>query len=421
MAKVGKVIKHEIATTLGKPAFWLTTFVLPAVIMVFSFGAQFIGSRALQEEPEVIQEEAEPGTVQTIGYVDHADIIQTLPEEIPEGRIVAYERQEDARQALDRNEISEYYVIPADYVGSGKIEVVTEEFSPLGNLNTAQIIERILAHNLVQDTTLAQRATNPLPHLSKTTIQVSEEAESPQSEAARAIVFFGTLFILYFVLTMSSSYMLRSVTKEKESRVVEVLLVSLNPREIMVGKVIGLGVVALLQMVIWLGGSVLTLTRGNDALAGFGLTMVDQIRLPNGFMVWAFVYMLLGYALYASLLGAVGALAPNARETGPFTFIVMVPLMVPLFVNTALMQSPHGTLATVLSLFPLTAPTTMLPRIATGNVPLWQTILSAAGLAASAYGFVLLAAQFFRADTLLSSASLDWARMREELKRIRQH
>jgi ABC-2 type transport system permease protein len=418
MSKVAHVIKHEIATTIGKPSFWLTTFVLPAVVMVFSFGAQFIGSQALQEEPDVIQEETEPGKVQAIGYVDHSGIIQTLPEDIPEGRILAYETQDAARQALNGGEITEYYLIPEDYVESGKVEVVTEEFSPLGNLNTAQIIERILASNLIQDEQLTRRAVNPLPTLSTTAIQISEETQSPQSEAAQVVVIFGTLFILYFVLTMSSSYMLRSVSKEKENRVVEVLLVSLRPREIMLGKVIGLGIVALLQMGIWLGGSVLIVTRGSGALANVGLTMVDQITLPDGFMIWGFVYMLLGYVLYASLLGAVGALAPNARETGQFTFLAMLPLMVPLFINTALTQSPHGTLATVLSLFPLTAPTTMLPRIATGGVPLWQAIASAAGLAVSAYGLVLLAAQFFRADTLLSSAALDWARMRKEFKRI---
>ena len=418
MHKVGKVIRHEIVTTLGKPAFWLTTFVLPAVIMFFSFGAQFIGSQALQEEPDVVQEEAEPGQVQAIGYVDHSGIIQALPEDIPEGRIVGYDTQDAARQALNGGEITEYYVIPEDYVESGDVEVVTEEFSPLGNLSTAQIVERILASNLIQDEQLTRRAVNPLTNLSTTTIQISEQTQSPQSEGAQFVVIFGTLFILYFVLTMSSSYMLRSVSKEKESRVVEVLLVSLRPREIMLGKVIGLGIVALLQMGIWLGGSVLTITRGSGALTNVGLTMVEQIRLPDGFMIWAFIYMLLGYVLYASLLGAIGALAPNARETGQFTFLAMLPMMIPLFINTALVQSPHGTLATALSLFPLTAPTTMLPRIATGGVPLWQSVVSAIGLAVSAYGFVLLAAQFFRADTLLSSAALDWARMRRELKRI---
>ena len=418
MHKVAHVIKHEIVTTLGKPAFWLTTFVLPAVVMAFSFGAQFIGSRALQEEPDVIREETEPGQVQAIGYVDRSGIIQALPEEIPEGRLRAYDSQALAQEAMGGGEIREYYVIPKDYVESGDLEVITQEFSPLGNLGTSQVIERILAYNLIEDRQWVQRAIDPFTNLNTTNLQALEETENAQSEAARSIVVFGTLFILYFVLTMSSSYMLRSVSKEKESRVVEVLLVSLRPREIMAGKVIGLGIVALLQMGIWMGGSILTATRGSSALANFGLTMVDQIKLPNGFIIWAFVYMLLGYILYASLLGAIGALAPNARETGQFTFLAMLPMMIPLFLNSALVQSPHGTLATVLSLFPLTAPTTMLPRIATGGVPLWQSIASAIGLAITAYGFVLLAAQFFRADTLLSSATLDWARMRKELKRI---
>jgi len=178
---------------------------------------------------------------------------------------------------------------------------------------------------------------------------------------------------------------------------------------------VGLGVVALLQMTIWFGSSSLILQQGNPILQTLGITLTQGLSLPRGFVIWAVLYLLLGYILYASMLGAIGALAPNSRETGQFTFITLLPLMIPMWMNMIFITSPNGELATILSLFPLTAPTSMLPRLANGGVPLWQPIVSVFGLAVATYFFVLLAARFFRADTLLSSASLNWQRLRQEL------
>jgi ABC-2 type transport system permease protein len=90
--------------------------------------------------------------------------------------------------------------------------------------------------------------------------------------------------------------------------------------------------------------------------------------------------------------------------------------MIPLWLNNVFMQEPNGDLATFLSLFPLTAPLAMVTRLAAGGVPLWQPIAGVLALAATAYGFVLLSARLFRADTLLSSASLSWKRIVKELR-----
>jgi ABC-2 type transport system permease protein len=88
-----------------------------------------------------------------------------------------------------------------------------------------------------------------------------------------------------------------------------------------------------------------------------------------------------------------------------------------LFLSNTFVEAPNGILATVVSLFPLSAPTAMLPRLAAGGVPFWQPLVGLAALAVTTYLFVLLAARFFRADTLLSTASMSWARVREEFKK----
>ncbi|HOU13873.1 MAG TPA: ABC transporter permease [Anaerolineae bacterium] len=416
MRNVMIVIKHEIRTTLGRPSFWLTTFLLPAVIMVFTFGAQLLSRSAFESEEDVLSQ-GETGAL-AIGYVDHAGLIKALPPEIPMALAQAFPDEETARAALADGQLREFYIIPADYVATGNLVAVEQEFAPFSNLSTIDIFRYILSYNLVGDAALAKRVATPLFSVETTAVE-APDANVNQDYGTRFIVGYGVLFIFFFVLTMSSGFMLRSVSREKENQTVEVLLVSLRPRDLMLGKVLGLGAVALLQMAVWLGGSYLTLNRGGSALASFGI-FIGSITLPQGFAVWGMLYFVLGYVLYASLLGAIGALAPNTRETGQFTFLAMLPLMLPLWLNSVFIEAPNGLLATIVSLFPLTAPTSMLPRLAAGGVPLWQPLVGLAALAATTYLFVLLAARFFRADTLLSSASMNWARVVEEFKRGRE-
>ena len=413
MKNIWIVIKHEIITMVTKPSFWLTTFLLPAVIMGFSFGAQLIGQRMIPEEDEIISGESERALA--IGYVDHAGIITDLPASIPTEMVQSYPDEETAATALRAGEIGQYYVIAEDYIASGEIVAMEKEFSLLGNLPQLTLLELIVNYNMIGDETIARRVANPIPNLQTHALRPASEIS--ESMDARFIVAYGTLFIFFFVFTMSSGFMLQSVSREKENRTVEILLVSLEPKELMLGKVLGLGFVALLQVVIWLGGSLLTLSRGKTMLSGLGIVL-GNINLPDGFIVWALLYFVLGYLLYASALGAIGALAPNARETGQVTFVILLPLMIPLWLNTSFTQAPNGALATALSLFPLTAPTSMLPRLAVGGVPLWQPIASLIGLTITTYIFVALSARFFRADTLLSSASLDWKRLVKEIKEV---
>ncbi len=179
----------------------------------------------------------------------------------------------------------------------------------------------------------------------------------------------------------------------------------------MLGKVLGLSVVALLQMAVWVGGAVMLLNRGQALL-----DTAAALELPSGFFVWAVLYFLLGYLMSASLMAVIGALSPNARSGSQFTFLVLLPLMVPMLANPAFIEAPNGGIATVLSLFPLTAPTAMLARLVAVAVPAWQLAFSLVSVTATTYLFVLLAARVFRPDTLLSPSALTWDRLGREVR-----
>ncbi len=418
MRNVIIVIKHEIVTTLSKPSFWLTTFVLPVFILLMTVGSQSLAEKAFENsgDAELLSGSlADPGALR-IGYVDEAQLLNDFPPGFPQEILQVYPDEAAAQAALDTGDLERYYVIPEDYVAKGNVLLVDNQFTPLSHLAGEDLMRHILAYNLTESAETPALLLNPLPDLTSVSLLPESERETTNELGYESelgyIVPFAVLFIFFFVLTMSGGFMLQSVSKEKENRVVEVLLLSLRPRELMLGKLLGLGAVALLQMSIWLGGGLLSLDQSQKFI-----TAARAFTLPPGFIGWSLLYFLCGYLLYASLLGALGALAPNAREGSQFTFFVLLPLMIPLWLQGTFIEAPHGGLATFFSLFPLTSPVSMMTRLTAGGVPLWQILLSVALLAVTAYGFVMLAARFFRADTLLSDASLNWKRLRTELRR----
>jgi ABC-2 type transport system permease protein len=157
-------------------------------------------------------------------------------------------------------------------------------------------------------------------------------------------------------------------------------------------------VVGLLQTLIWAGTG-----YGMMRLGGQTLNVPAEVQLPLSIVAWAAVYFILGYVVYASLLGGVGALAgPNRMGSSSADFVVIWPLIVPIFFMMFLIQNPNGMLAVVLSLFPLTAPVAMVTRLAAASIPPWQPILAAGLMAATAVLVMRAVARMFRAHTLLS-------------------
>ena len=404
------VIKFEIITTLQKRSFWILTFVFPVFILLLSIGTQVIGSRAIEKaEEQGSSIEYQADIASGIGFVDQSGLIQEIPIWIPEGFFIEYSEATSAEADLQAGLLRQYYLVPADFLETGSYFLFDREYQPLRSTNNAEIFEEVIIENLINQDKLGVLLSNPTSNIQHHQINptIKPDIENPLTY----IVPFATLFIFFFTISTSSGFMLTSVTREKENRTAEVLLVSIKPRELMLGKVIGLGCVALFQMGIWMAGAIFSLNRSSEFVG-----IASTYRLPPGFVIWGFLFFLLGYLLYASLLGALGALAPNTREGGQFTFLIILPLLIPLWFNVAFTENPNGPIATFLSLFPLTS-ISMMTRITSTNVPIWQILLSLGGLALTTYLIVLLAAKFFQAETLLSFDNLNIKRIFNAIKR----
>ncbi len=403
------VIKYEIITTLQKRSFWILTFIFPVFILLLSLGTQVIGGKAIEEaEEQASSIEHQAAMASGIGYVDEAGMIDEIPVWIPADFFEQYPDEDRAEAALEEGKIRQYYLIPVNFLETGEYLLIDTDYQPIRSTSNAEIFEEVILNNLIEKDALGRILNNPTPSIQYHQIEPSTgpDEENPLT----FIVPFATMFIFFFTITSSSGFMLTSVTREKENRTAEILLVSIQPRELMLGKVIGLGFVALLQMGVWMGGAIFSLNRSSEFIEA-----VSTFDLPSGFAIWGILFFLFGYFLYASILGAVGALAPNAREGGQFTFIIILPLLIPIWFNVAFTESPNGTVATFLSLFPLTS-ISMMTRITATTVPIWQILASLGGLALTSYLIVLLSARFFHAETLLSSDSINVKRVLSALR-----
>jgi len=394
MKKTLLVIRHEIKTIFSRPSFLFAIFGIPIIgAMIFSVAGQLTrGSSAQNLLTQLI---SSPPTVQAEGYIDQAGVIKSLPASVPPGLLVAFPDETTARQALENGEISAYYIIPTDYIQSGKINYIRSDFNPLGSSSQSGLLEWIVNVNLLGgDEQLASLINGP-----KNTQAVSLST-TPQRDANNMLTYFlpyAVMMLFYIIILSSASLLLNSVAKEKENRVMEVLMLAVTPRQLLSGKIIGLGVVGLLQVVTWVGTGRILLARSGTT---FNLPIAFQ--LPASFLVWGLIFFLLGYAVYASLMAGLGALVPNLREASQATIMVIFPLIIPMMLNSVLINEPNSTFSVIMSLFPLTSPIAMMTRLAAGGVPFWQPVLAAILLVITAVWVVRSVARMFRAQTILS-------------------
>jgi len=219
-------------------------------------------------------------------------------------------------------------------------------------------------------------------------------------EGGRAdfVVAFIMLFFIYMTVLIYGLAVMRGVIEEKQSRIVEVLVSSVRPTQMMLGKVIGIGMVALTQVGVWALSALLLTTIGVSVFASRGLTMPN---LPISLLIYFVVYFVLGYFLFSTLYALVGSTVSSEEEAQQAQIPVTILLVVPMMIFNMIMANPTSNASIVLSMIPFFAPTLMMMRIAVVNPPLWQILLSMLIMVASILGCVWVAARIYRVGILM--------------------
>jgi ABC-2 type transport system permease protein len=409
MRDIWLVVKHDIGATLSKRSFWLLTGLMPLLLIMLNafLVAQENELRGAENGiTGALTPDSQESRLAITGLVDDAGLTVDRPPDWPDDQFTVFSDEVAARTALESGEIDRYVHIPAHYVTTGQLTVYDQNVHILQMDDAYRSqVRSLIEYNMTGDEKVVAALPNPVPGAHAIHHALAPDDANRPSEVMGMVVASIMPYIYYFVLIMGGSYLLRSVVAEKENRTAEVLLLSLAPKKLMVGKILAMSVVMLIQVGVWVIGAILVLNLGAD------LMKVASFSFPPGFWVWASLFLVLGYLLYASVMAAAGAIAPNAREGNQVIGLLIIPLMPTLMFGRVFMEEPHGTLSVVLSLFPLSAPSAMVTRLAISDVPLWQVLASAAGLALTAYLFVTLSSRFFRSDNLLSHESFNWRRL----------
>ena len=394
MRKVFIVARHEYLVNVRRVGFIVMTLLVPLMGAVGLFVAAFFGGEAASFLASTfVPEEGNIGIVDELGA-----FTPLLPQY--EEQFTLYGDQDQGRAAVRDKVIASLLVIAEDYIDTGKVTIITREggFSA-AVLEDSDTMQAFFVDHLLQDEVdpkVRARVAHPIEP-----VLVSLEADLRLDRGPLAIVldligpyFLGILLIMTIFVT--SGYLLQGVAKEKTSRVMEIILSSVTAQELRAGKVLGLGALGLTQIVIWLGSSV-ALSGGTVGLLGIALPLLVRPQV----LVLGVVYYILGFLVYAVLMGGVGALGTTQQESqqlaGIFSFLAAIPLMVGGFMFT----NPNMAIVRVLSWFPLTAPTMMLLRMPMTEVPLVDVVGSLVMLILAIPVILWVGSKIFRMGLLM--------------------
>ncbi len=319
----------------------------------------------------------------------------TLNESV--SRFVAFSDFTAALREVNSGKLAACYVIEADYLNSGKITSYTLEkgfFKDLvvpGRSPLIDLIRASLLKEKVPDATL-NRILNPA-QVTEMKVNKNGEVLPASNQFQKAISILGPLgvaLLLTISIFTSSGYLLQSTSEEKHNRVIEVILSSVKPDQLLAGKILGLGGAGLLQVAFYF---LFLIFPSVIAFAAFKVSFWN--------LLISFSYFLLGFLLFAGIMASCGMVGNNLQESAQLSTVFTLTSMMPMMLMGVIMQNPDGTLARVFSFIPLTAPVMMLVRTGMGKPPWIDYLFSYLSLLISIYLTIRITSKIFRFASLM--------------------
>ena len=231
------------------------------------------------------------------------------------------------------------------------------------------------------------------------TFKLGAKGEETRDQGQSFILSYFFVLIIYMTVLMYGMYVMRGVLEEKSSHIVEVIIATVRPFELMLGKILGIGAVGLTQMVLW---AVLGLALSTPAiLAAIGLGTMQLPQIPMTLLVFFVIYFVLGYLLFGTLYAGVGAAFDTEQDAQNFQSVITVFLIIPLVLIMQVVNQPDGTLAVVLSLVPFFTPILMFLRMTLTQVPAIQLAASVVLMAATILGMAWIVGKVYRVGILV--------------------
>ena len=414
------IIKREYLTKVRNKSFILMTFLSPLIMIGLFFFVGYLSN-------------VNNDTVRTIYVLDETSF---LSETLKTNDQTIYTHLSDLDVETAKTLANQEEAYGLLYIPNSSLETVSDaikfysEESP--SLSVISSLESKIENKLSELKLQNDGVDLALIKASKTSVEINQETfEGVKTSKVGSIIklIFGGAagYLLFMFIIIYGNMIMRSVIEEKTSRIIEVIISSVKPIQLMLGKIIGTSLAGITQFAIWLLlGAVMFVAASaifgvdmsqtqtpqqemvNQALSNPESTdkfqmMVGEISaLPLGNLVVAFILFFIGgYLLYSSLYAAIGAAVDNETDTQQFMLPVLMPLILAVYVGVfTVIEDPHGTVSTVFSFIPFTSPVVMLMRIPFG-VPLWQQLVSLLILIATFIFTVWFAAKIYRVGILM--------------------
>lgn len=394
MSKWRIIAKHEYLTNIKRKEFLFVTFGIPLfIIAILGISFILIGVGGHNEENK-------------IGYVDRTGLFDS-------SNLTKYNDEELARKDLLENKITNYFVIPENYTATGKIIIFSSKKNFADNMKIEDQIRNFLIDNLLKNepSNIIERIKKPMNSEYFTLNEKGLKSE----DSGFTIVLLPLVFSMLFSLSIfaSSGFLLQSVIEEKENRIMEVILSSVSHKDLLIGKIIGLGALGLTQILIYLIGATAIILINPLAL----YLIISQIHISIPLLAAGIIYFILGYVVFAGIMAGVGAIATTSREGQQIAVIFSLTGSFPFMFSQFIITNPNEIFAKVLSIFPLTSPITMIMRLSITDVPLYEIIISIIVLVVSAYFIVEMSVRIFRASLLMYGKK---PTIKELIKYVRQ-
>jgi ABC-2 type transport system permease protein len=403
MNKTLLIFRHEFLHAIRRKGFIILTLIVPVLALIGIGVFQLVST----DEPPLVE-------MVTIGYVDEAG---GFDQYTTQGYIelVRFDTPGDATAALINGDLSEYFVIPSDYLTTGVVNryIIEKQLETPPAIATGIknfLISNMLAGEVPPET--VELIETPLALVTTRLTETGEVANEQGGGYGNVIIPAIFALLLALSLQVSTVYLVQGLGDEKESRLIEVLLSSVSPRQLLTGKVLGLGAAGLVQVIVWLASLPLLLNLASSTIGGF----FGTIQLPANFLVLGIVYFILGYSLFAALSAGVGAISPSVREGQQLSMIYAMLVYIPLWFASFLFIFPDSPIWSVLTIFPVTAPIMVMLRLGVTGIATWELAASLAVLVLSIILVMFLAIRAFRIYLLMYGKRPAWGEIVRNLR-----
>ena len=308
----------------------------------------------------------------------------------------------ELNEKITAKEIDAYLIVPPDYDAadanfeffSRKADDIISKSTMRNAINGAVRSQRLADANISED-----NLKNLSRNISLSAKQISEEGDEKDSGGTIAAAFIVGLMI-YITLLIYGQQIMAAVIEEKETRIAEILFSSAKPFELMMGKLVGVGLAGLTQLAIWVGSALILVAVG--ATTFYVATM--NISLPNITpltVIYFFIFFILGFFLYATIYALIGSMVTTMQEGGQFAMLPVMFLLVGFYLSLAVIRDPNSRVSFWASVAPFFAPITMPVRILAETPPFWQIALAIFLNGLAIAGLVWLAARVYRVGMLM--------------------